>query len=135
LLAPPFRLAQFPITALREIKILKVLRHPNVVCLREIVTSAASESNHGKGSIYMVFEYMDHDLTGLMDSPSTPFSVPQVCARAQQPPPPAQPLSPTCAPASSPGGSRTSAQPPSQPKRHTLRAGGVLGTCRSADIT
>lgn len=41
--APPWRSrarVQFPITAIREIKILKVLRHKNVVNLREIVTSA-----------------------------------------------------------------------------------------------
>ena len=30
------------------------------------------------GSIYMVFEYMDHDLTGLADRPGMKFSVPQV---------------------------------------------------------
>jgi len=29
----------FPITALREVKILKALRHPNIVTLKEIVTS------------------------------------------------------------------------------------------------
>jgi len=29
----------FPITAIREVKILKALKHPNVVNLREIVTS------------------------------------------------------------------------------------------------
>ncbi|KAG8460547.1 hypothetical protein KFE25_013197 [Diacronema lutheri] len=69
----------FPITALREIKILNALRHENIVLLREIVTSAASEANKGKGSIYMVFEFMDHDLTGLMDyQHSAPFSVAQI---------------------------------------------------------
>jgi len=74
----------FPITALREIKILKVLHHPNVVCLREIVTSAASDANKGKGSIYMVFEFMDHDLTGLLDSAMARFTVPQIkCYLAQ----------------------------------------------------
>ncbi|KAJ1634811.1 kinase-like domain-containing protein [Pavlovales sp. CCMP2436] len=26
----------------------------------------------------MVFEFMDHDLTGLMDAPGAPFSVPQI---------------------------------------------------------
>jgi cyclin-dependent kinase 12/13 len=56
----------FPITAIREIKILKELRHENVVQLKEIVTSRASQENKGKQGIYMVFEYMDHDLTGLM---------------------------------------------------------------------
>ncbi|KAL6043182.1 Cyclin-dependent kinase C-1 [Balamuthia mandrillaris] len=59
----------FPITAIREIKILKELDSEHVIKLKEIVTSKASNLNNGKGSIYMVFEYMDHDLTGLMESP------------------------------------------------------------------
>ena len=58
----------FPITAIREIKILKILNHKNIVCLKEIVTSRASEYNHGKGSIYMVMEFADHDLCGLTDA-------------------------------------------------------------------
>jgi hypothetical protein len=29
------------------------------------VTAQAHAANQNKGSIYMVFEYMDHDLTGL----------------------------------------------------------------------
>jgi len=57
----------FPITAIREIKILKVLNHKNIVRLKEIVTSEATDFNQGKGSIYMVMEYCDHDLTGLSD--------------------------------------------------------------------
>ena len=68
----------FPITAIREIKILKKLRHRNVVDLKEIVTSKASASNGHKGSIYLVFEYMDHDLTGLAERPGMKFSVPQI---------------------------------------------------------
>jgi cyclin-dependent kinase 12/13 len=55
----------FPITAIREIKILKNLAHKNVVKLKEIVVSRAHAANQNKGSIYMVFEYLDHDLTGL----------------------------------------------------------------------
>ncbi len=31
---------QFPLTALREIKILKLLKHPNVLSLREVVHTA-----------------------------------------------------------------------------------------------
>jgi len=58
----------FPITAIREIKILKELHNENIVQLKEIVTSKATKENRGKQSIYMVFEYMDHDLTGLMMS-------------------------------------------------------------------
>jgi cyclin-dependent kinase 12/13 len=67
----------FPVTAIREIKILKVLNHKNVVQLKEIVTSKASEYNHGKGSIYMVMEFSDHDLTGLTDA-GTRFTTPQI---------------------------------------------------------
>jgi len=67
----------FPITAIREIKILKVLNHKNIVRLKEIVTSEASEYNHGKGSIYMVMEFSDHDLTGLVDGGQR-FTPPQI---------------------------------------------------------
>eukprot|EP01090_Pellita_catalonica_P019383 TRINITY_DN6577_c0_g1_i2.p1 TRINITY_DN6577_c0_g1~~TRINITY_DN6577_c0_g1_i2.p1 ORF type:complete len:541 (-),score=52.84 TRINITY_DN6577_c0_g1_i2:212-1834(-) len=56
-----------PITAIREIKILKNIQHQNVIKLKEIVTSKATKKNK-RGSIYMVFEYMEHDLTGLMES-------------------------------------------------------------------
>ena len=60
----------FPITAIREIKILKQLDHENIIKLKEIVVSKAkpSDYNQGKGGIYLVFEYMDHDLTGLIAS-------------------------------------------------------------------
>ncbi|OUZ99342.1 Protein kinase domain [Macleaya cordata] len=71
----------FPITAIREIKILKKLHHENIIKLKEIVTSpgfSLSNGNKYKGSIYMVFEYMDHDLTGLADRPGMRFTVPQI---------------------------------------------------------
>jgi cyclin-dependent kinase 12/13 len=64
----------FPITAIREIKILSRLNHPCIVQLKEIVTSKATEYNRNKGTIFMVFEYMDHDLTGLIDNPKIQFS-------------------------------------------------------------
>ncbi|XP_022880663.1 cyclin-dependent kinase C-1-like [Olea europaea var. sylvestris] len=76
----------FPITAIREIKILKKLQHENVIKLKEIVTSPGPEvedqgkpdGNKYKGNIYMVFEYMDHDLTGLADRPGLRFTIPQI---------------------------------------------------------
>ncbi|CAN1246806.1 Cyclin-dependent kinase C-2 [Linum grandiflorum] len=77
----------FPITAIREIKILKKLHHDNVIQLKEIVTSPGNianvehtfaDNNKYRGGIYMVFEYMDHDLTGLSDRPGMRFSVPQI---------------------------------------------------------
>lgn len=68
----------FPITAIREIKILSSLAEPqedelmarlqnNVIGLREIVRSKEHKANNHKGSIYMIFDYMDHDLTGLLE--------------------------------------------------------------------
>ncbi|PPQ94046.1 hypothetical protein CVT25_009894 [Psilocybe cyanescens] len=48
----------FPVTAMREIKLLQSLRQENVVRLYEMMVS--------NGSVYMVFEYMDHDLTGVL---------------------------------------------------------------------
>ena len=86
------------ITALREIKVLKALSkgHPNMVELIEVVTSKAGHAHEidgyqseeedeenakhkkdntqakelrvYKGSIFLVLEYVDHDLSGLLDS-------------------------------------------------------------------
>ena len=42
--------AQFPITAIREIKILKVLNHKNVVRLKEIVTSKGTRGRRARGA-------------------------------------------------------------------------------------
>lgn len=65
----------FPITAVREIKILRQLNHKNIVNLREIVTDkTALEFRKDKGSFYLVFEYMDHDLMGLLESGMVEFT-------------------------------------------------------------
>lgn len=67
----------FPITAIREIKILRQLNHKNVVSLKEVVTDKEDtlEFKKGGGSFYLVFEYMDHDLTGLIESGMVNFTV------------------------------------------------------------
>ncbi|RZB40879.1 cyclin-dependent kinase 12, partial [Asbolus verrucosus] len=66
----------FPITAVREIKILRQLNHKNIVNLREIVTDKqdAVDFRKDKGSFYLVFEYMDHDLMGLLESGMVDFN-------------------------------------------------------------
>ncbi|KAH8373523.1 hypothetical protein KR009_012403 [Drosophila setifemur] len=66
----------FPITAVREIKILRQLNHRNIVNLHEIVTDKqdAVEFRKDKGSFYLVFEYMDHDLMGLLESGMVDFN-------------------------------------------------------------
>ncbi|XP_067869183.1 cyclin-dependent kinase 12 [Heterodontus francisci] len=60
----------FPITAIREIKILRQLNHTSVVNMKEIVTDKqdALDFKKDKGAFYLVFEYMDHDLMGLLES-------------------------------------------------------------------
>ncbi|KRT85883.1 protein kinase [Oryctes borbonicus] len=66
----------FPITAVREIKILRQLNHKNIVNLREVVTDKqdAVDFRKDKGSFYLVFEYMDHDLMGLLESGMVDFN-------------------------------------------------------------
>lgn len=60
----------FPITAVREIKILRQLNHSSIVNLKEIVTDKqdAVDFRKDRGAFYLVFEYMDHDLMGILES-------------------------------------------------------------------
>ncbi|XP_042601672.1 cyclin-dependent kinase 12-like isoform X2 [Cyprinus carpio] len=66
----------FPITAIREIKILRQLNHRSVVNMKEILTDKqdALDFKKDKGAFYLVFEYMDHDLMGLLESGLVSFS-------------------------------------------------------------
>nr|GMD35830.1 probable serine/threonine-protein kinase At1g54610 [Ipomoea batatas] len=52
----------------REIAILRRLDHPNIIKLEGIVASQLS------CSIYLVFEYMEHDVSGLLSCPEVTFS-------------------------------------------------------------
>ncbi|XP_020572672.1 probable serine/threonine-protein kinase At1g54610 [Phalaenopsis equestris] len=56
----------------REIHILRRLDHPNIINLEGLVTSRMS------CSLYLVFEYMEHDLAGLAAFPGIKFTEPQV---------------------------------------------------------
>ncbi|KAL6659556.1 hypothetical protein ACP70R_003596 [Stipagrostis hirtigluma subsp. patula] len=62
----------------REIHILRRLDHPNVVKLEGLVTSCMSSS------LYLVFEYMEHDLAGLASTPGLKFTEPQIKCYMQQ---------------------------------------------------
>jgi len=72
-----------PVTALREIKILKALKHPCIVDILDMfVVRSKYHHIHDKAlltiwlvgtakdplSVYMVFPYMDHDLAGLLEN-------------------------------------------------------------------
>ncbi|CAH8355003.1 unnamed protein product [Eruca vesicaria subsp. sativa] len=56
----------------REINILRKLDHPNIMKLQCLVTSKLS------GSLHLVFEYMEHDLSGLALRPGVKFTEPQI---------------------------------------------------------
>lgn len=74
----------FPITAIREIKLLRDMDHENVVKLKEVVSTKETRENRGKGSVYIVFEFMEHDLMGLMDTANMEFSTEQIKCFSKQ---------------------------------------------------
>ena len=57
----------YPITMLREIEMLRALSHPSIVELKGIVSSYSQAEDV---SLFMVFEYMDHDITGILQNSS-----------------------------------------------------------------
>ncbi|PON74527.1 GPCR kinase [Parasponia andersonii] len=62
----------------REIHILRRLDHPNVIKLEGLVTSRMSRN------LYLVFEYMDHDLAGIAATPGIKFTESQIKCYMQQ---------------------------------------------------
>lgn len=96
----------FPITALREVKLLKMLSHPNILTLEEMAverqqrTQASlrkrtlilnfyggtndeavddkGKSGKKRATLYMVTPYMDHDLSGMLTNPDIRFTDAQV---------------------------------------------------------
>ncbi|KAI4367054.1 hypothetical protein MLD38_022835 [Melastoma candidum] len=62
----------------REIIILQKLDHPNIMKLEGLITSKVS------GSLYLIFEYMEHDLAGLAATPGVKFSEAQIKCYMQQ---------------------------------------------------
>ncbi|XP_073015164.1 protein IMPAIRED IN BABA-INDUCED STERILITY 1-like isoform X1 [Primulina eburnea] len=56
----------------REITILRRLNHPNIIKLEGLITSCSS------CNIYLVFEYMEHDISGLLSCPDITFTEAQV---------------------------------------------------------
>ena len=79
----------FPITALREVKLLKILSHPNILHLEEMAVERHGSSKKGKdgqirATLYMVMPYMDHDLSGMLTNPDIHFSEGQIKCYLQQ---------------------------------------------------
>ncbi|XP_023020866.2 cyclin-dependent kinase 9 [Leptinotarsa decemlineata] len=74
----------FPITALREIRILQLLKHENVVNLIEICRTKASQHNRYRSTFYLVFDFCEHDLAGLLSNVNVKFSLGEIKKVMQQ---------------------------------------------------
>ncbi|KAH6938611.1 hypothetical protein HPB50_011051 [Hyalomma asiaticum] len=74
----------FPITALREIKILQLLKHENVVNLIEICRTKTTPFNRCKATFYLVFDFCEHDLAGLLSNINVKFSLGEIKKVMQQ---------------------------------------------------
>lgn len=61
--------AGFPVTALREIQCLTAAKHRHIVELREIVTGEGT----ARGDVYIVMEFLEHDLKTLQEDMDEPF--------------------------------------------------------------
>ena len=67
-----------PQTSLREVGLLRRLRHPNIVRLEEVAVGTKLDS------VFLVFEYCEHDLARLLDAMPSPFSASEVKCLMQQ---------------------------------------------------
>ncbi|XP_066348141.1 cyclin-dependent kinase G-2-like [Miscanthus floridulus] len=62
----------FPLTSLREINILLSFHHPSIVDVKEVVVGSSLDS------IFMVMEYMEHDVKGVMETMKQPYTQSEV---------------------------------------------------------
>lgn len=73
----------FPITAMREITILKQLHHKNILKITEMIHEDPKVSNSAdlvthRGCFYTVSPYMSSDLVGLLENPSIKLELPHI---------------------------------------------------------
>ncbi|GMR33514.1 hypothetical protein PMAYCL1PPCAC_03709 [Pristionchus mayeri] len=58
----------FPITALREVKMLQQLKHQHITELIEICSSKSGSPHKERATFYLVFTFCEHDLAGLLSN-------------------------------------------------------------------
>ncbi|OKL62444.1 Serine/threonine-protein kinase ppk23 [Talaromyces atroroseus] len=68
----------FPVTGLREIQTLQRARHQNIVYLREIVMG------NSMNDVYLVMDFLEHDLKTLLDDMQEPFLPSEIKTLLQQ---------------------------------------------------
>lgn len=69
---------------MREIRILQLLKHENIVNLIEICRTKASAANRYRSTFYLVFEFCEHDLAGLLSNINVKFSLGEIKKVMQQ---------------------------------------------------
>jgi cell division cycle 2-like protein len=68
----------FPITSIREFNILLSLQHPNIVKVKRVVVGSQLDK------VYMVMEYMEHELKNLIEKSNYQFSLAEVKSLVKQ---------------------------------------------------
>ncbi|KAF4956104.1 hypothetical protein FGADI_4045 [Fusarium gaditjirri] len=63
-----------PVTGLREIQILKDCQHRNIVTMEEVVVGDdVSRPDNQRSSLFLVLEFVEHDLKSILDDMPEPF--------------------------------------------------------------
>lgn len=66
----------FPITALREVKMLEQLKHPNITELIEVCSAKGNTATtKDRTTFYLVLAFCEHDLAGLLSNPKVRMSL------------------------------------------------------------
>ncbi|KAI8824370.1 kinase-like domain-containing protein [Fimicolochytrium jonesii] len=73
-----------PITSIREIIILKALKHRNIISLDALAFSRGDEEEYEPATIYLIFPYMSHDLYGLLKNAQVTLEPAQIKSFAHQ---------------------------------------------------
>jgi cell division cycle 2-like protein len=70
--------ASFPLTSLREINILASFHHPSIVCFKEVIIKKNASRNIFDMKVFIVMEYIEHNLKDFMHAMKQPFSQSEV---------------------------------------------------------
>lgn len=68
----------FPVTAVREVRALRRLQHPNVVTLIDVCAAPPAPGSSAPGDAYLIFEYAPSDLTGLLEYRKRKLKPPEI---------------------------------------------------------
>ncbi|XP_029341079.1 cyclin-dependent kinase 9-like [Acyrthosiphon pisum] len=68
----------FPITALREVRILQKLRHENIVRLIEVCYNEAKKENNYRSTFYLILEFCEYDLARLLNYKYVQFDLSEI---------------------------------------------------------